>query len=92
MESSGIGSSDFEWSHAYEVLIEPKTYLWIGMSLLLNVGAAVTNTFGPLILSGIGYNSYITSLLNMPFGAVQFVSFPFVLPNSRVVCEMMSYD
>jgi hypothetical protein len=43
------------------------------MSLLLNVGASVTNTFGPLILSGLGYNKYITSLLNMPFGAVQFI-------------------
>lgn len=43
------------------------------MSLLLNVGASVTNTFGPLILSGLGFNKYITSLLNMPFGAVQFI-------------------
>jgi hypothetical protein len=59
-------------SEAIEVFLEPKTYLWVGMSLLLNVGAAVTNTFGPLILSGLGFNKYITSLLNMPFGAVQF--------------------
>jgi hypothetical protein len=43
------------------------------MSLLLNVGASVTNTFGPLILSGLGFDKYITSLLNMPFGAVQFI-------------------
>jgi MFS family permease len=70
---TGIGSRQFEWSHAWEVLIEPKTYLWISMSLLVNVGAAVTNTFGPLILSGLGFNKYITSLLNMPFGAVQLI-------------------
>jgi MFS family permease len=43
------------------------------MSLLLNVGASVTNTFGPLILSGLSSDKYITSLLNMPFGAVQFI-------------------
>lgn len=43
------------------------------MSLLLNVGASVTNTFGPLILSGLGFDKYITSLLNMPFGAIQFI-------------------
>ena len=70
---TGIGSREFEWSQAFEVLIEPKTYLWIGMSLLLNVGASVTNTFGPLILKGLGFNPYITSLLNMPFGAVQLI-------------------
>lgn len=43
------------------------------MSLLLNVGASVTNTFGPLILSGLGFDKYVTSLLNIPFGAVQFI-------------------
>lgn len=70
---TGIGSREFEWDQALEVLIEPKTYLWIGMSLLLNVGASVTNTFGPLILQGLGFNKYITSLLNIPFGAVQVI-------------------
>jgi hypothetical protein len=43
------------------------------MSLLLNVGASVTNVFGPLILKGLGFDKYITSLLNMPFGAVQLI-------------------
>ena len=70
---TGIGSQRFEWPHVWEVLIEPKTYLWIAMSLLLNVGASVTNTFGPLILSGLGFDKYVTSLLNMPFGAVQLI-------------------
>lgn len=70
---TGIGSRELKWSHILEAALEPKTYLWIGMALLLNVGASVTNTFGPLILSGLGYNSYITSLLNMPFGAVQMI-------------------
>jgi predicted MFS family arabinose efflux permease len=70
---TGAGSRDFKWSHVLETALEPKTYLWIGMSLLLNVGASVTNTFGPLILSGLGYDKYRTSLLNMPFGALQFI-------------------
>jgi len=70
---TGIGSSDFELSHLWEVALEPKSYLWIAMALLLNVGASVTNTFGPLILSGLGFDKYITSLLNMPFGAVQLI-------------------
>lgn len=70
---TGTGSRELKWDHIFEALLEPKTYLWIGMSLLLNVGAAVTNTFGPLILSGLGFNKYITSLLNIPFGAVQVI-------------------
>lgn len=70
---TGIGSREFSWAQCIEVFKEPKSYLWVIMSLLLNVGASVTNTFGPLILSGFGFNKYITSLLNMPFGFVQFV-------------------
>ncbi|KAF2173485.1 hypothetical protein M409DRAFT_15766 [Zasmidium cellare ATCC 36951] len=70
---TGTGSREFKWSHLLELALEPKTYLWIGLSLLLNVGASVTNTFGPLILNGFGYDKYLTSLLNMPFGAMQFI-------------------
>jgi MFS family permease len=70
---TGTGSSEFKMKHVYEAALEPKTYLWIGMAMLLNIGASVTNTFGPLILSGLGYNKYTTSLLNMPFGALQFI-------------------
>jgi len=43
------------------------------MSLLLNLGASVTNVFGPLILSGLGFDKYMTSLLNMPFGGLQVI-------------------
>lgn len=71
--NTGIGSREFKWSQVIEVFLDPKTYLWFALSLLLNVGAAVTNVFGPLILSGLGLDKSITSLLNMPFGAVQFL-------------------
>lgn len=70
---TGIGSEIFKWDHVIEGLLDPKTYLWFSMALLLNVGASVTNVFGPLILSGLGFNQNITSLLNMPFGAVQSI-------------------
>lgn len=70
---TGTGSRELRWDHVREAALEPKTYLWIGMALLLNVGASVTNTFGPLILKGLGFDKYLTSLLNMPFGAVQFL-------------------
>lgn len=55
------------------MFLEPKTFLWIGLAMLLNVGASVTNTFGPLIINGLGFNKYTTTLLNMPFGFLQFV-------------------
>ena len=68
---TGVGSNEFKWPQVREALIDPKSYLWVMMALLLNVGASVTNTFGPLILGGLGFDKYITSLLNIPFGVVQ---------------------
>ncbi|KAL6699302.1 putative MFS transporter [Trichoderma pleuroticola] len=70
---TGTGSREFKWQHLLEAAVEPKTYLWIAMALLLNVGASVTNTFGPLILNGLVSDKYMTSLLNMPFGALQTI-------------------
>ncbi|OKL56996.1 hypothetical protein UA08_07716 [Talaromyces atroroseus] len=70
---TGTGSREFKWEHVLEAVIEPKTWLFVAMSLLLNVGASVTNTFGPLILSGFGFDSYTTSLLNMPLGVMQIL-------------------
>lgn len=70
---TGIGSERFKWDHVIEGLMDLKTYLWFSMALLLNVGASVANVFGPLILSGLGFNPNITSLLNIPFGAVQIL-------------------
>lgn len=70
---TGTGTREFKWRQVLEIVIEPKTYLWIALSLFLNAGASVTNTFGPLILNGLGFDKYTTSLLNMPFGFVQFI-------------------
>ncbi|KAI0389940.1 MFS general substrate transporter [Xylariaceae sp. FL0594] len=70
---TGTGSREFKWSHVAELFLEPKTYLWIALSLFINAGASVTNTFGPLILNGLRFDKFTTSLLNIPFGFVQWV-------------------
>ncbi|KAL7903336.1 major facilitator superfamily domain-containing protein [Trichoderma sp. SZMC 28014] len=70
---TGTGNRDLKWKHVIEAALEPKTYLWFGMTLLLNVGAIVTVTFGPLIINGLGFDKYTSSLLNMPFGALQVI-------------------
>lgn len=71
--NTGIGSREFKWEQVLECFLDPKTYLWFTMSVLINVGAAVSNIFGPLILSSLGFGNEITSLLNIPFGAMQFL-------------------
>ncbi|KAK3354033.1 putative MFS transporter [Lasiosphaeria hispida] len=71
---TGVGMHTFQWAQVTETFLDAKTYLFILMSLANNLGAQVTNTFGPLILSGLGFDKYTTALLNMPFGAVQYLT------------------
>lgn len=78
--NSGTGSREFKMSHVWEALLEPKSWLFVCMTLCLNVGAAVTNVFGPLIIEGLELgDAGVTALLNIPFGAVQLLV---ILPSS----------
>lgn len=70
---TGTGSKEFKTSHLKEAMWDPKTWLLVATSVLLNAGANVTGTFGGLLIKGLGFNNYITSLLNIPFGAVQLL-------------------
>ncbi|KAI1305135.1 major facilitator superfamily domain-containing protein [Xylaria venustula] len=75
---AGTTNGEFKWRQVLEMFLEPKTYLWVALSLFVNAGASVTNTFGPLILNGLGFDKYVTSLLNIPFGFVQWVIILFI--------------
>jgi uncharacterized membrane protein YidH (DUF202 family) len=70
---TGAGSYEFKWSQVWEVALEPKCWLWVGMAVLPNMGSAMTSIFGPLIVSGFGFDKFQTSLLNIPFGAIQTI-------------------
>ncbi|KAF9266695.1 MFS general substrate transporter [Marasmius fiardii PR-910] len=63
----------FKIKQAIEALFELKTWLFVAMTFLLNVGASVTVVFGPIILNGLGFDKFTTSLLNIPFGFVQII-------------------
>lgn len=67
------GSYEFKWSQVFEVALEPKSWLWVIMAVLPNMGSAMTGVFGPLIIQGFGFDKFETSLLNIPFGAVQTI-------------------
>ncbi|WOO81558.1 putative transporter [Vanrija pseudolonga] len=69
---TGTGSNEFKWSHVWELFYDVKSWLWLAMALLLNIGASVTNVFGPTLIAGFGFDKYKTTLLNMPFGFLQF--------------------
>lgn len=67
------GQHEFKWSQVLEAFIDPKTWLWVILALLPNLGSSLPSIFGPLIVQGFGFDQYETLLLNMPFGAVQTI-------------------
>ena len=70
---TGTGSNEFKWAQVWEMFYDPKSFLWMAMALCLNVGASVSNAYGPTLIKGLGFDIYVTALLNMPFGLLQFV-------------------
>jgi hypothetical protein len=44
---TGTGTREWKWNQVIEVFVDPKSYLWLGIVMLPNIGAAVTNVFGP---------------------------------------------
>lgn len=72
-QDSVDGQHEFKWAQVLEAFIDPKTWLWVILALLPNLGSSLPSIFGPLIVKGFGFDEYQTLLLNMPFGAVQTI-------------------
>ncbi|KAL5113431.1 hypothetical protein ACEQ8H_008699 [Pleosporales sp. CAS-2024a] len=71
----GIVSHKWNWSQVREAFTEPKYYLFMIMVMSTNAGASVTSVFGAIILQNLaGFTPDQAVLLNMPAGALQFLS------------------
>ncbi|CAK7203608.1 hypothetical protein SEUCBS139899_006345 [Sporothrix eucalyptigena] len=73
VNQTGETNHTFKWHHVLEVTLEPKSWLWVAMIILPNMASGMTSAFGTLIIEGFGFNKFQTSLLNIPFGAMQFI-------------------
>ena len=50
---TGTGSNEFKWNQALEVAYDAKTWVWLVMAILFNIGSVVTNIFGPTLIHGL---------------------------------------
>ncbi|SGY69993.1 BQ5605_C004g03088 [Microbotryum silenes-dioicae] len=72
---TGIASSEFKFSQVIELFTQPSAWIFLACSFCINVGASVSNVFGPLILQQlVGFTAYESMLLNIPFGAIQLLA------------------
>ncbi|KAK1224660.1 hypothetical protein PQX77_012405 [Marasmius sp. AFHP31] len=84
LRANNTGNSatdEYKWGQVLEALLEIKTWLFLSMTLLVNVGGSVATVFGPIILAGLGFDKFKTSLLNIPFGVLQMI---FIMLSSYV--------
>lgn len=70
---TGLGSRKFRWPQVLEMFMDPKSWLFGALICIPNIAANIANTFGPTLIKGFGFSTRASSLLNIPFGAVQAV-------------------
>jgi predicted MFS family arabinose efflux permease len=64
---------EFKWPQVWEAALDIKTWLWVVLAILPNLGSALPGVFGPLIIKGFGFDPYTTLLLNIPYGAMTLI-------------------
>ncbi|KAB8248679.1 major facilitator superfamily domain-containing protein [Aspergillus flavus] len=69
----GVGSHTWKWAHFFEAFRDPRTYLYVLFSLLMNIPNGGITTFGSLIINSFGFSSRMSLMLNMPMGLVDIV-------------------
>jgi ACS family allantoate permease-like MFS transporter len=70
----GIGSRVWKWNQFREAFMDPRTYLYVLYSLLMNIPNGGITTFGSIIIKSFGFNSRLSLLLSMPGGAVDIIA------------------
>lgn len=70
----GIGNRVWSWPQFREAFMDPRTYLYVLFSLLMNIPNGGITTFGSLIIKSFGFDSRMSLLLQMPSGFVDLAT------------------
>ncbi|CZR62693.1 related to permease of the major facilitator superfamily [Phialocephala subalpina] len=72
INQQGIGNRKFKMHQVFELLRDPRSYLYFLMQFIANIGYGAVSTFGSLLITSLGYTSRQALILQMPQGAVTF--------------------
>ncbi|KAL4965120.1 allantoate permease family MFS transporter [Aspergillus stella-maris] len=64
----GIGSQVWKWSQFREAFLDPRTYLYVLFSLIMNIPNGGITTFGSLVIKSFGFSDRLSLLLQAPSG------------------------
>ncbi|KAI0340252.1 MFS general substrate transporter [Trametopsis cervina] len=69
----GMEAKVWKWDQVWDLLLDPKSYMWFAMLFLCALPSGGIGTFGPLIIKGFGFDQFQTLLFNIPFAAMQLI-------------------
>ncbi|KAF4308488.1 Major facilitator superfamily [Botryosphaeria dothidea] len=67
---TGVENKHFKAYQAVEAFKDPKTYMFFILGLVCNTPNGGISNFGTIIIKGFGYSTLVTTLLQMPYGAL----------------------
>ena len=70
----GIGSQEFKWSHVWEAVVDPMTWLYAFWIFAANIPNSIATSFGNILVKGMGYTGTESLLLVTPLGAWEIVA------------------
>ncbi|EME42131.1 hypothetical protein DOTSEDRAFT_89608 [Dothistroma septosporum NZE10] len=69
----GLGTRQWNWAQFREAFRDPRTYLYVLFSILMNIPNGGITTFGSLVIKSFGFGNRFALLLQMPGGLVDVV-------------------
>ncbi|OJD36355.1 mfs allantoate transporter [Diplodia corticola] len=69
-DQTGVENKHFKAYQVAEAFKDPKTYLLFTIGVVANIPNGGISNFGTLIIKGFGYSTLVTTLLQMPYGAL----------------------
>ncbi|KAJ7145378.1 major facilitator superfamily domain-containing protein [Mycena crocata] len=71
---TGIKNTHFKPRQLFELLLDPQIWIMVVMGILLSMAATVVGFYSSTLIRNFGYTSKQATLLNMPGGALAFIS------------------
>ncbi|KAL5603230.1 hypothetical protein FOBRF1_010763 [Fusarium oxysporum] len=68
--NTGVEDVKFKWYQVRELLVDPKTWLLVIFAAAQNVPNGGISSFSGLIVSGFGFNTLQSILINLPTGVI----------------------
>jgi MFS family permease len=71
---TGIETKTFKWSQVKDLVIDPKTWAFMLVTMFCNIPNGGLSNFQTQIVKSFGFNNLQTSLLQIPYGAIISIS------------------